>query len=77
MPRPVVHARVKRGSNSGIGLPVGRIGTGRPEKSGSPGDVINYVFTITNTGNVTLTNVDLTDPGLTSISAISDVWTSA
>ncbi len=34
-----------------------------------PGDVISYTFVVTNTGNVTLTNITVTDP-LTGLSAI-------
>jgi uncharacterized repeat protein (TIGR01451 family) len=36
----------------------------------TPGDLINYSFTIENIGNVTLTNVDLADLGLDSVSAL-------
>ena len=31
----------------------------------SPGDTISYVFTVANTGNVTLTNITLSDPQVT------------
>ncbi|WP_432474299.1 DUF7507 domain-containing protein [Amphritea sp. HPY] len=37
----------------------------------NPGDLINYTFVVTNTGNVTLINVSVTDP-LVSVGALSD-----
>ncbi|MBH0116707.1 DUF11 domain-containing protein [Salinibacterium sp. NG253] len=40
---------------------------------GNVGDVVNYSFSVKNTGNVTLTSVTLTDP-LTGLSAIAVTW---
>ena len=38
-----------------------------PSNQTNPGDKINYTFTVTNTGNVTITNVQVTDPKVTVI----------
>jgi uncharacterized repeat protein (TIGR01451 family) len=40
-------------------------------KADSAGDVINYLISITNSGNVPLTNVTLTDPNATNITYLS------
>ena len=38
-----------------------------------PGETISYLFTVENTGNVTLSDLSLIDPDLTTVTAFSDV----
>jgi uncharacterized repeat protein (TIGR01451 family) len=57
-------------------IALAKVGTLNPGGDGraTPGDLINYTFTVTNTGNTTLSNVTLSDslPGLT-FAAFSDL----
>jgi len=48
-------------------------GTLEPGASGTPGDVVTYTFVATNTGNVTLTDVTITDPK-PGLSELSHTW---
>ncbi len=43
-----------------------------PDGIANPGDVISYQFTVTNTGNVTLSNVTVSDPMLTAFGPPAD-----
>ncbi len=43
-------------------LTISKLGALAPGATGAVGDRVNYTFTFTNTGNVTLTNVSLVDP---------------
>ncbi|MDN4613108.1 hypothetical protein P5G50_01475 [Leifsonia sp. F6_8S_P_1B] len=47
-----------------------------PGATGKAGDIVNYTFTATNTGNVTLTGVTINDP-LPGLSGLSYAWPGA
>ena len=49
-----------------------RHGVDAPTARADPGDAIDYTFVVTNTGNVTLTDVTVTDPSRSTVSCPAD-----
>ncbi|WP_204742246.1 DUF7507 domain-containing protein [Glaciihabitans arcticus] len=68
---------VTRSTTAGIDIPASPALTvakaGVPRAGGGLGDIVDYTFTIRNTGNVTLTLLEVID-GLADISAVSYQW---
>ncbi|MGV8851438.1 MAG: DUF7507 domain-containing protein [Rhodoglobus sp.] len=61
---------------AGAAIDVTKDGALEPGAAGFEGDTVEYSFTVRNSGNVTLTNVTLTDP-LPNLSALTYTWPAA